>query len=122
MEKTARGKHEGGDAAWAEEKLQSYSRSELRLTEIQEGLCNDSKFSDQCHSLAEKVEHIIEDWWLNRQEAEADLHSWLCIKELAVCCPPNHYGSNCNQCTDCNGNGILESELDDIDTFSNLFF
>jgi hypothetical protein len=31
MERTARGKFEGGDAAWEEERLGSYSRSEVRL-------------------------------------------------------------------------------------------
>jgi hypothetical protein len=39
MERTARGKFEGGDAAWEEERLGSYSRSEVRLVEIQEKLC-----------------------------------------------------------------------------------
>jgi hypothetical protein len=40
MERTARGKFEGGDAAWEEERLGSYSRSEVRLVEIQEKLCS----------------------------------------------------------------------------------
>lgn len=68
FDKTSRGKHEGGDAAWEESKLQSYKKSELRLTEIQENWCKKSKHSDQCHSLAEKVEHLIEDWWFHQQD------------------------------------------------------
>ncbi|XP_017772120.1 PREDICTED: cysteine-rich with EGF-like domain protein 1, partial [Nicrophorus vespilloides] len=36
MERTEKGKFEGGDAAWEEEKLKSYSKSEIRLVEIQE--------------------------------------------------------------------------------------
>jgi hypothetical protein len=40
MERTARGKFEGGDAAWEEERLGSYSHSEVRLVEIQEKLCS----------------------------------------------------------------------------------
>jgi hypothetical protein len=40
MERTARGKFEGGDAAWEEERLGSYSYSEVRLVEIQEKLCS----------------------------------------------------------------------------------
>jgi hypothetical protein len=40
MESTARGKFEGGDAAWEEERLGSYSHSEVRLVEIQEKLCS----------------------------------------------------------------------------------
>jgi hypothetical protein len=48
MERTARGKFEGGDAAWEEERLGSYSHSELRLVEIQEKLCSDvEKGKDQ---------------------------------------------------------------------------
>jgi hypothetical protein len=40
MVRTARGKFEGGDAAWEEERLGSYSHSEVRLVEIQEKLCS----------------------------------------------------------------------------------
>ena len=41
MEDTARGKFEGGDTAWEEEKMKSYKNSEIRLVEIQEKLCNE---------------------------------------------------------------------------------
>lgn len=41
MESTARGKFEGGDSAWEEEKMKSYKKSEVRLIEIQEKLCKD---------------------------------------------------------------------------------
>lgn len=41
MERTARGKFEGGDSAWEASKLKKYSRSEVRLTEVQEILCTD---------------------------------------------------------------------------------
>lgn len=75
VEKTARGKHEGGDAAWEEEKLKSYGKSELRLTEIQENLCKDSKYSTQCHATAEKVETTIEDWWFHKQDVEPGKHA-----------------------------------------------
>jgi hypothetical protein len=40
MDSTARGKFDGGDAAWEEERLGSYSHSEVRLVEIQEKLCS----------------------------------------------------------------------------------
>lgn len=67
MERTARGKHEGGDAKWEEEKLGSYRTSELRLVEIQEILCRDTIGEDQCHALAENHEHDIEEWWFKHQ-------------------------------------------------------
>lgn len=41
IESTARGKYEGGDSAWEEEKKLSYKKSEVRLIEIQEKLCKD---------------------------------------------------------------------------------
>lgn len=41
IESTSRGKYEGGDSAWEEEKLLSYKKSEVRLIEIQEKLCKD---------------------------------------------------------------------------------
>ncbi|MPC96549.1 Cysteine-rich with EGF-like domain protein 1 [Portunus trituberculatus] len=41
IESTARGKYEGGDSAWEEEKKLSYKKSEVRLIEIQEKMCKD---------------------------------------------------------------------------------
>ena len=41
LKRTARGKHEGGDAHWEEKKLSNYANSEIRLTEIQENLCHE---------------------------------------------------------------------------------
>lgn len=68
MIKTERGKHEGGDAAWEEQKLGSYKRSEVRLVDIQEGLCNDIVVGqDQCHALAESNEHLLDEWWFKEQ-------------------------------------------------------
>lgn len=109
MERTARGKFEGGDAAWEEERLGSYSHSEVRLVEIQEKLCSSvERGKDQCHALAEEVEQYIEDWWFENQGE--DLHKYLCIDTLKSCCPDNHYGANCKPCPGfpdnvCNKNG-----------------
>lgn len=52
MERTSRGKFEGGDADWEEKKLRSYANSEVRLVEIQEKLCSDlSKGEDQVYQI-----------------------------------------------------------------------
>ncbi|PNF21193.1 hypothetical protein B7P43_G05107 [Cryptotermes secundus] len=97
MERTARGKFEGGDAAWEEERLGSYSRSEVRLVEIQEKLCTDvERGKDQCHALSEQLEQHIDEWWFQKQDE--DLFKYLCIDTLKRCCPDNHYGANCNPC------------------------
>lgn len=111
MERTARGKHDGGDAAWEEANLGSYKRSEIRLVEVQESLCKEVlRGEDQCHALAETNEALIEEWWFRQQEANDDLHSWLCVDRLQVCCPAGHYGAKCAKCADCGGNGKCKGD------------
>ncbi|XP_015510300.1 cysteine-rich with EGF-like domain protein 2 [Neodiprion pinetum] len=110
MQKTARGKFEGGDTAWEEEKLRSYAKSEVRLVEIQENLCKvNDRGADQCHLLAEETESDVEDWWFNHQDSK-DLHTYLCIDLLQHCCPDKHFGPECLPCEGypdniCNNNG-----------------
>lgn len=116
MEKTARGKFEGGDAAWEEEKLRSYARSEVRLVEIQERLCNDVKdHGDQCHAIGEEAEHYIEEWWFGKEALSDDIYEWLCVEKMAHCCPAHHYGKDCKPClggteNTCNGNGKCKGD------------
>lgn len=98
MERTARNKFDGGDAAWEEEKMKSYRNSEVRLVEIQEKLCTDlEKGEDQCHKLVEDAEPFIEDWWFNKQQ-DTDLYDFLCIESIKSCCPSEHYGPECKPC------------------------
>ncbi|KAM3965160.1 cysteine-rich with EGF-like domain protein 2-A [Aphomia sociella] len=117
LEKTSRGKYEGGDAAWEEAKLKSYARSEVRLVEIQEGLCSELKrHQDHCYSLAEEVEHVLEKWWFNEDPNSVDLQSWLCIETLQYCCPKNHFGDICSPCpidmdnNVCGGHGTCDGD------------
>ncbi|XP_018406744.1 PREDICTED: cysteine-rich with EGF-like domain protein 2, partial [Cyphomyrmex costatus] len=99
FEKTSRGKFEGGDSAWEEDKLGSYSRSEIRLIEIQENLCKDVERGQvQCQSLAEELESQIEEWWFKHQDTHPDIHDYICIEKTERCCPKDHYGPNCTQC------------------------
>ncbi|KAH9629455.1 hypothetical protein HF086_015785 [Spodoptera exigua] len=93
LDKTSRGKYEGGDAAWEEAKLKSYARSEVRLVEIQEGLCSELKIhQDACYAVAEESEQVLEKWWFDVNSVSLDLYTWLCIETLQQCCPSNHYG------------------------------
>ncbi|XP_045772804.1 protein disulfide isomerase CRELD1-like [Maniola jurtina] len=99
LDRTSRGKHEGGDAAWEEAKLKSYSRSEMRLVEIQEGLCSELKIhKDHCYALADKAEQLLEQWWLKENYDNADIYTWLCIENLQYCCPVYHFGEMCTPC------------------------
>ncbi|XP_055855528.1 cysteine-rich with EGF-like domain protein 2 [Episyrphus balteatus] len=36
---------------------------------------------------------------------DIDLFTLICIYKLEVCCPPNHFGPNCEECQDCHKNG-----------------
>lgn len=116
LDKTSRGKYEGGDAAWEESKLKSYSRSEIRLVEIQEGLCSElKKHQDYCYSLAEDAESVLEKWWFLDNPQSVDLYTWLCIENLQYCCPKNHYGDSCSPCPLsnnqlCGGHGRCDGE------------
>lgn len=99
MVKTSRNKYDGGDAAWEESKLKSYSKSEVRLVEIQEGMCSElKKHQDHCYTLNAQVEQHIEQWWSDDDLRETDFYSWLCITTLQHCCPESHYGKNCDSC------------------------
>ncbi|XP_053600717.1 cysteine-rich with EGF-like domain protein 2 isoform X2 [Plodia interpunctella] len=112
LERTSRGKYEGGDAAWEEEKLKkSYKRSEMRLIDIQEGICKEeTKHSVQCHHMAEKAEEFIEEWWSRDLDESTDLYTYICIDKMQLCCPRHHYGKDCAPCPGdyrniCSGNG-----------------
>lgn len=112
LERTSRGKYEGGDAAWEEEKLKkSYKRSEIRLIDIQDHLCEEErKYKSKCQHIAEKAEEFIEEWWAKDPDESVDLYGYICIDKLQVCCPPLHYGKDCNPCLGdlnniCSGNG-----------------
>lgn len=107
LDKTSRGKFEGGDAAWEEAKLKSYARSEIRFVEIQEGLCSElKKHQDNCYTLNEEAEHLLEKWWFEEDSNSGDLYSWLCIEQLKYCCPKSHYGELCSPCPRDNDNNI----------------
>ncbi|XP_018327728.1 cysteine-rich with EGF-like domain protein 2 [Agrilus planipennis] len=99
LDKTAKGKFEGGDAAWEEQNQGSYATSEVRLVEIQEHICSDVKEgSDQCYLLNEEHDLIIEEWWFKHQAEEPDIFKYFCIDKLQSCCPDFHYGTNCTPC------------------------
>ncbi|TRY68225.1 hypothetical protein TCAL_05218 [Tigriopus californicus] len=115
MERTARGKFEGGDAAW-EEKNQGkgYASSEVRFVEIQERICKDLERGEtQCHDNHHSWEDHLETWWkIQPMETRAPLKDWLCIETLKACCPEEHFGADCEPCfmkdkdgVICSGNG-----------------
>lgn len=110
LEKTMRGKHEGGDTSWEEKNLKSYTDSEVRLIEIQEELCEDvSKGKAQCLSMAEETESDIEEWWFKYRNKNVRLHDFLCINRLKKCCADGAFGPNCQKCpSDCNGHGVCD--------------
>jgi len=108
LERTERGKFEGGDAAW-EEKNQGkgYAISEVRFVEIQEKLCQDvARGEAQCHNNHHEWEEHLEEWWSLGHD-KPDLREWLCISKLKVCCPEGHFGAQCTPCSRKGANGHL---------------
>uniref|UniRef100_A0A6G1SAU8 Cysteine-rich with EGF-like domain protein 2 n=1 Tax=Aceria tosichella TaxID=561515 RepID=A0A6G1SAU8_9ACAR len=106
LERTERGKHEGGDTSWEEKNLKNYADSEVRLVEIQDDLCNDlTTGKTQCLSMAETGEQHIEDWWFEHRNKNVRLHDYLCITKLKKCCPEGTFGPKCQKCPDCDGHG-----------------
>lgn len=111
IERTSREKFDGGDSAWEEDKLGSYSKSETRLIEIQEHLCEEvERGKIQCQTLAEELENKIEDWWFNYQQIHPDIYDYICIQQTEACCPKDHFGPECKPCPGfpdkiCNNNG-----------------
>lgn len=94
MKKTQKGKHESGDTAWEEATLRVYRKSEMRLVDMEVHMCKDAdRYEHHCHTHYGEVEDMVEDWFLNHQDSEPDLHNFLCIDLLKVCCPANHYGT-----------------------------
>jgi len=115
MKKTAKNHFGGGDTAWEESRLGSYARSETRLLEILEGVCNDVSKEHNCHAMVEQHEEKIEEFWFNKHSEFSELQNYLCIKEIKVCCPPGKYGKKCKDCSGgsespCSGKGKCKGE------------
>ena len=67
---------------------------------------------NQCLQNAIKWSPFLKDWFQNHQEVVLNLKEWLCIEKIQVCCLDEHFGPNCQKCTDygkngkvCSGNG-----------------
>ncbi|XP_028679907.1 protein disulfide isomerase Creld1 isoform X2 [Erpetoichthys calabaricus] len=113
LERTANKNFGGGNTAWEEEKLAKYERSETRLLEIVESLCQSSDF--KCNRLLEQIEEHVETWWFKKQQEAPDLFHWLCIDTVRVCCPPGTFGPECAACPGdpsmvCGGLGTCDGE------------
>ena len=114
MERTARGKFEGGDADWEERnQVSGYASSEVRFVEIEEELCKDvERGEQQCHQNHQEWEDDLEEWWRLTDRDQRPLRQWLCVEQLKVCCPEGTYGPDCKECRVkdaqgriCSGNG-----------------
>lgn len=108
LDRTSRGKFEGGDAAW-EEKNQGkgYSISEVRFVEIQEKLCTDvDRGESQCHDNHHEWEEHLEEWWALGHD-KPNLRKWLCEEKIKACCPAGTFGPKCQPCSKLGLNGLL---------------
>lgn len=110
LDKTAKNHFGGGDTAWEESRLGSYARSETRLLEILEDVCEGTGKESRCHAIVEEYEEKIEEYWFNKHNEIDDLEKYLCIETITVCCPEGTFGKECKSCPGgsekpCNGHG-----------------
>jgi len=98
MEKTAKNHFGGGDTAWEETRLGKYARSETRLLEILENVCDGASKKDRCHAMVEEQEEEIESFWFKKQSQIEELEKHLCNDVIKVCCDTGKYGDKCSPC------------------------
>lgn len=110
LDKTAKDHFGGGDTAWEESRLGSFARSETRLLEILENVCEGTGKESRCHAIVEEYEEKIEEYWFNKHSEIEKLEDYLCIDTIQACCPEGKYGKKCKDCPGgsekpCNGHG-----------------
>jgi len=115
MKKTEGKNFGGGDTDWEEKKLGSFAKSETRLVEILETVCEDVSPKHACNGMVEDHEEEIEHWWFKIHGEMDEFEKYLCYDELKVCCPKGHYGKKCKECTGgaenpCNGKGTCSGD------------
>jgi len=115
MDKTEKHGFGGGNTDWEESRLGSYSKSESRLLEILDEVCESVSKESVCHAMVEEYENDIYQWWYKKTSEQPDLKEYLCIDTVKVCCPSNTYGPDCKDCpggtkTPCTGHGTCEGE------------
>ena len=115
MKNTANKNFGGGDADWREKNLGSFEKSETRLLEILESVCDDVSPKSVCHAMVEEYEMEIELWWFKMHNSMAEFEKFLCFDKMKVCCPAGHYGKKCKECpggakNPCSGRGRCGGE------------
>lgn len=72
---------------------------DVDFPKTKEKLCLDViEGRDQCNNLREENSDLLKTWWTEKQEKEEDVFNYVCIEEMKVCCPENHFGANCTKC------------------------
>lgn len=108
LERTKRGKFEGGDTAWEEKTQPRYATSEVRFVEITDELCKGVERGEaQCHSNHNEWEEKLEEWWRLDADTRVGLKEWLCVEKLQACCQPDHFGPTCTPCSLKGANGVV---------------
>jgi len=108
LERTKRGKFEGGDTAWEEKSQPRYATSEVRFVEITDELCKDVERGElQCHQNHNDWEEMLEEWWAMEADTRPTLRQWLCVQKVEACCEEGRFGSNCDECKVKGANGEI---------------
>lgn len=93
MKKTEKGAHKSGDTRWEEIQLRAYHESEMRLVDSEVHMCKDFDGDEHhCRTFYGEHDERFEEWFMEVQKVQPDLHHHLCVDKLKVCCPEGHYG------------------------------
>lgn len=84
-------------------KIAILDESKTNRDKVLQNTCTDIiRGQNQCFQLREQLKSDIKDLVDGDPE---NIFSLLCIDKLKVCCPPNRFGPNCEECQECNKNG-----------------
>eukprot|EP00794_Sanderia_malayensis_P005917 gene5917-6603_t len=110
MQETKNHNFGGGNTDWEESRLGTYAKSESRLLEILDTVCDKVSKESTCHAMIEEYESDIYEWWEKKTSEQPKLEDFLCIERFKVCCPNNTFGPKCKDCPGgkdklCSGHG-----------------
>lgn len=84
-----------------------YKAGNHDFEELIKQTCSDvTRGESQCRKNLKEWNHHLANW-LQQTQQEIDLKEWLCVDQLQVCCPENHFGPGCQACSQLGKNGKL---------------
>eukprot|EP00123_Amoebidium_parasiticum_P010894 comp20394_c0_seq1/m.25798 comp20394_c0_seq1/g.25798 ORF comp20394_c0_seq1/g.25798 comp20394_c0_seq1/m.25798 type:complete len:298 (-) comp20394_c0_seq1:196-1089(-) len=100
----------GGDTKWHEEKCLVYAKSETRLAEVMETVCEEK--NNECNEFVSDYEEQLEEWYF--KHTDKPLRDYICVDTAEACCPLGKFGKKCEDCPGgnppCSGHGKCDGD------------